>query len=186
MNRQAQLSVFDAVMFLVIMLVAATLIFTYTLLALNIGEVVRNEDDFRYSREVFDTLLEASVREASYVDLAGNVVTKRDRSVEDLLLDELRLLDDGVPAASFDGAGRYEDALLAEVSAAVDTARYHYALFAAYEGPGGSHLVAVSDVGLQTSDSLPAERFAASLTASMLSVGKPGEATLEFYLWRVR
>jgi hypothetical protein len=180
------MAVFDAVMFLVIMLVASALIFAYTLQAFNVGEVVSNEADFRYSQEAFDAALEVTVREASYVDLAGNTVTKRDRSVEDLLLDELRLLDDGVPASNFAGSGRYQSALLQEVSAVVDTARYHFALFATYPGAGGTHSVVLSDAGITDPSGVPAVRFASQTTASMLSVGKAGDATFEFYLWRVR
>ena len=181
MDEKAQSTLSDSIVFLAITLVVSATIFGYSSQIFNVEAVVEGEDSFRYAVESFDALLQSTIDETSYRDISGERVHRVDWMVVDLLLDELRLLSEGVPSSHFRGAGEYNQAIVGGATKLIDTARFGFALFASYGEVG----ILLSSPHILSRSSLPAERYADSRTVSMKAVGLGGEAVLDFYLWRV-
>jgi hypothetical protein len=152
-----------------------------------------------YAEETSKALMSSTVPEASYTDKFGTLVdrTQGNTMVEYLLLEELGLMDDGVPTGNFGG---YEGPIKAQANALI-VHQYYYALRATYQNNTPGAAVGVSEIFLTNGyieevdgtytpitsmEDVPRlESVAFSWSQPMLSPQKYGKAQLEFVIWRI-
>jgi len=169
----------DSILFLVIMLVASTLVYVYGAGAFHVEAAVRQGDDLRFASDALDSVLASSLAEASYKDIHGREIQLREKSVSELILSEFALRRDGVPASSFQGPGRIEESIEGQLGLLV-APQYHFALHANYLS--GSLFLSDSIAGTA---GLPHVRTAASTELSLLAPSGVNQAILvTLYLWR--
>jgi hypothetical protein len=131
-SREGQTAAFDATIFLAIMLVASALI-------VGVSGYLEQEEDTRAFEELqvlttrlANAVLESTVPNASYMDINGDRYVQVDISVQDMIVEELLLMNAGVPPDNFDGPGGYSDRIGQILSALVDEDRYQCSLFSSY------------------------------------------------------
>jgi hypothetical protein len=184
MDENAQASLFDAVMFFIVMMIASTLIFIFSNQAFQTQEVMSREDMMRYTDETREAILQSTVYETWYQDINGNIITRPPGStnINDLLLEELALLDDGVPKEHFkDG---FENNITNTMDKLVGTG-YNYVLQASYtnESSQNTHEIYLSKAG--SSGDIPDRDVTTSQWSSpMVHIGKPGNAAIKLSIWR--
>ena len=144
-NDKAQASLFDAIMFFIVMLIASMLIFIFSTQAFQTQEVISREDMMRYTEETREAILQSTVHETFYYDIYGNEIVKPPGStnINDLLLEELALLDDGVEKENFEDG--YENDIKNTMDKLVGTG-YDYTLQASYtnETSGNTYEILIS------------------------------------------
>ena len=181
LNKKAQASIFDAVMFFIVMLIASTLIFVFSNQAFQTQEVVYREDMMGYAEETGVAIMQSTIYETWYDDINGNRIEKPPGStnINDLLLEELALLDDGVPQKNF------EEGYEKDIKTAVDKlirSGYGYAMQAAYTNisSGITHEIFIS-----SGESVPETDITTSQWSQpMVSTGKSGNAIIKLSVWR--
>lgn len=169
MRRQdGQMAVFDAIAFLTIMLVASSLMFSYSASLSKDARHSQAADDISFAQSMLQALLRSDVANASYESNGSVILRGGPVSVEILLLEELSLVEDGVPRASFEGGWN------AQVIAIGDSlsGQRQWSLNASYAE--GSYQIG-GERGRGAS--------AASIEVPMIS-GVPGRATITLYVWR--
>jgi hypothetical protein len=102
-DDKAQTSFFDAVMFFILMLIASSFIFIFSNQAIHTQEVVSREDMIRYTDDTMEAILQSSINYTFYYDINGEKIEKPPgtTNINDLLVEELALLDDGIPKENF-------------------------------------------------------------------------------------
>ncbi len=184
-DEKAQASLFDALMFFTVMLIASMLIFIFSSQTLQTQEVISREDMMRYTEETREALLQSTVYETWYFDIHGNKIMKPSGStnINELLLEELALLDDGLPRENFEDG--YEQDIQRTMDRLVG-AGYGYAIEASYtnESNGITYDIFISRV--DSIDDISNRDVATSQWSSpMLNVGKSGGAMIKLSIWRV-
>ncbi len=173
--EDGQSSVYDAMIFLSIMLVASALIIgAYTHLR-RAEEVYSYEELHRNSVRFANAVLSSTVPNASYVDSFGNKVTSRDISVRDMIIEELMLLESGIPKQNFEGPEGYNSRILNVSSSLLDEDRFLCALSARY-----------GDQEIIFGRGLPAEDRRGETAAQTIRIPVPeveNDITITVHLW---
>ena len=188
MDENAQATVFNAMIFFVIMIIASTLIFVYST-DFGSGDVEEFEELDVYIDDAKSSFMHATVPSASYT-LGAQKITRPPGStkVQDMLLEELSVLDAGVDREVFREDWEKH---VADVGKSLIKHGYHYALEARYvNATGRTSLVFVSDMAdtvssLEELESLlpDVDRMAKDWSQSMAPFSRPGEAEFTFVMW---
>jgi len=181
MDNKGQSALFDSFLFLAIMLIASSLLLLYTTTSFQVEEVLSRQEGIEYVESTRTALLHSTLKEAWYYNATGDVVfVENGSSIEDLLLEELYLLDDGLSLENFEGYNS-EINILAR---ALVRDGFHYALYGLYSDASRGEEVSllISDI-LSKAEDIPTSYFSSSWTYPMIG-GKGGEATIILYLWR--
>ena len=183
-DKNAQTSLFDAMMFFVVMLIASSLIFVFSNQAFQTQEVMGREDMMRYTEETREAILQSSVPETWYYDINGNKIATQPgaMNINDLLFEELALLDDGVPNENFKEG--YENEINNTMNRLV-RGGYSYALEATFtnESSGDTYEIFISTVGLQ-GDIPDSDVTTSQWSSSMINTGRTGNVQITLSIWR--
>jgi hypothetical protein len=196
-NENGQSALFDAVIFLVIMIIASSIILIYSGQFSEDIELLERGDMQAYTRETAEVVLGASINSTWYEDIEGEIISKPpgDTSVLYLLLEELYLMDDGVSKYNF--VLGYEHDIKILIRNLV-TPVYHFALSAHFtnHSKGEDYFVFISDIvpdyeskeealndNTDYRESMPRSNLA-STHYSLPMMGKDGEVQITFSLWR--
>lgn len=175
LEEDGQSSVYDAMMFLSIMLVASALIVGVSNHLLRADDV-RSFDDLEQSSMRFaNAVLTSTVPNASYIDGMGSKVTSRDISVQDMVIEELVLLRSGMPEENFDGADGYNERIVQVLSSLLDKDRFFGALFGQY-----------GDEEIMLGDGFPFQGQQGEIAANTTRIPMPEEENdiiIIVYLW---
>ncbi|MFQ5883695.1 MAG: hypothetical protein ACE5IO_01180 [Thermoplasmata archaeon] len=149
-DRKGQSSVFDATVFLAIMLIASSLLIGLSESVFKVNDVSSFEDMSAFTGRLAYAALGSTVPNASYSDADGEEIIQRDISVQDMIIEELLLLQGGLPAENFGGAGRYNDRIEHVFSSLANESPYFYALHGNYHEVeiiiGNSNLTKVQEL----------------------------------------
>lgn len=196
-DEKAQSALFDAVIFLIVMVIASSLISIYSSQYSKDVELIEREDLQTYNRETTEVVLGATLNSTWYEDINGQIISKPpgDTTVLSLLLEELCLLDDGVPKENF--VLGYEQDIKILIRNLV-TSNHHFALQGFYknESTNEGYRIFISDIvpNYETKEEaildqtdysqlMPRSNLA-STRLTLLMIGKSGDAEIAFYLWR--
>jgi len=175
-STRGQSAVFDATMFLAILLVASTMMVSFSASLRQAEDVSSFQDLHTHATRLTNVVLASTVPNASYVDIHGNHMVRTDISVQDVIIEELVLLHDGVPEENFRGHNRYNDRLGQVLSSLVDDDRFSYALSCSY----GEKEIVIGDVR-------PTYSMGIETSAHTTEISLPGEGeriTITLFLWR--
>lgn len=131
-NTNGQAAAFDAVMFLAILLVASALILGVSTHLRQAEDVSEFSDLHTLTTRTSNALLGSTVPNATYVDVGGGVIVSKDISVLDMMVEELLLVQAGVPENNFDGDGGYNHRIEQVLSSLVDEDRFRFELCGRY------------------------------------------------------
>lgn len=131
-KEDGQSSVYDAMMFLSIMLVASTLIIGISNYLLRAEDIRSFEELEQYSTRYANAVLSSTVPNASYIDSLGSRVTSQDISVQDMIIEEMVLLRSGVPGDNFNGTDGYNNRIVHVLSSLLDKDRFCARLYSQY------------------------------------------------------
>jgi hypothetical protein len=131
-NTRGQAAAFDAVMFLAILLVASALVLGVSTHLKQAEDVSEFDDLYTLASRTSNALLGSTVPNASYVDVEGDVIVSKDISVLDMMVEELLLIQAGVPVSSFEGPGRYNHRIAQTLSSLVEEDRFQFELYGRY------------------------------------------------------
>ena len=131
-DEEGQSSIYDAMMFLSIMLVASASIIGVSNYLLRADDVRSFEELENYSARYANAVLSSTVPNATYIDGLGSNVTSQDISVRDMIIEELVLLRSGVPEENFGGSGGYDERIAHVLSSLLDTDRFQARLCGRY------------------------------------------------------
>lgn len=131
-NTNGQAAAFDAIMFLAILLVASALILGVSTHLRQAEDVSEFSDLHALTARTSNALLGSTVPNASYVDVEGSVIVSKDISVLDMMVEELLLMQAGVPEDNFDGNGSYNHRIAQVLSSLVDEDRFQFELRGRY------------------------------------------------------
>ena len=189
-NNRGIVALFDAIMFFMIMLILSTAFLFFSTLSADNTDAYLRKEMITYTEEASTTLMGSTLPEAHYHTTLRNgtrITILRDHGntmVEYLLLEELGLLDDGVPQSDF--IEGYENNIN-DLADTLISVRFHYAVHATYtNGTSGiQHTIFLSDVDDMTPDSIPDDEvITQNWEQPMLHPGKMGEVQIRFILWR--
>jgi hypothetical protein len=195
-DESGQSALFDAVIYLVIMIVASSLIAVYASQYLRDVELSQNQDMMDYCRDTSEVIMGATLNSTWYEDINGEIVQKPpgDTTVLNLLLEELYLLDDGVPEENF-ALGFEKDITILARNLVLPN--YHFVLTANYDDLNSDHtfLVVISDIkphyetkeevlddDTDYSKTIPDDNLV-TVQMTFPMMGKQGEAAVSFSLW---
>lgn len=196
-DGKAQSALFDAVMFLIVMIIASSLIHIYSNQYSKDVELTDREDMMVYNRDTAEVVLGATLNSTWYIDINSEIVSKPpgDTTVLGLILEELYLMDDGVPKQNFVLGYEHDIKVLMRN---LITSNYHFALQGFYENVSKDegYGVFISDMipNYETKEEVMLDQtdYAQLMPRSNLAstqlilpmIGKSGEAVLTFFLWR--
>ncbi len=180
-DEKAQASLFDAVMFFILMLIASTLIFIFSTQAFQTQEVIGREDVMRYTEETMEAMLQSTINDTWYYDINDEKIGKPPGStnINDLLAEELALLDDGVPKANFENG--YEKDIKQTLDNLVGTG-YDYTLQASYTNESSANTYEI--IIFSEKDVSGRDVITSQWSSSMIDSGKPGEIMIKLSIWR--
>lgn len=196
-NQKGQSALFDAVIFLIVMIIASSLIYIYSGQFSKDVELMEREDMQSYNRETAEVVLGATINSTWYEDIKGDTISKPpgDTTVLYLLLEELYLMDDGVSKYNF--VLGYEHDIKTLIRNLV-TPVYHFALSGYFKNESTSeeYIVFISDVvpvyeskeealldDTDYREMMPRSNLA-STHYTLPMIGKVGEAQITFSIWR--
>jgi hypothetical protein len=171
-----QSAVFDATIFLAIILVASSLLITLSNSAFQVDDVQSFENMFSYTKRLTLAALASTVPNASYIDINGKEMVRKDISVQDMMIEELLLLRSGVPSQNFEGLERYNGRIESVLSSLVSESPY------VYEFRGSLEEV---DICITNHDSSKGKNV--EISAYSLEILVPGEdetLTITLQIWR--
>ncbi len=180
-DEKAQASLFDAVMFFVLMLIASTLIFIFSTQAFQTQEVIGREDVMRYTEETMEAILQSTINDTWYYDINDDKIEKPPGStnINDLLAEELALLDDGVPKTNFEDG--YEKDIKQTLDKLVGTG-YDYTLQASYTNESSAktyEIIIFSEEDVSGRDVITSQ-----WSSPMIESEKTGEIIIKLSIWR--
>lgn len=180
-DKKGQLGIFDAILFFIIIIIASSVLFIYSLTS--VQETGVRSRMLSYTDNTMTVLMRSTVNGTWYIDKSGNNISKPpgNTNIQYLLLEEFSLQDDGVPANNFTGGYEKNIKTIAENLIHPD---YHYALHATYTNTtsGRVYTVFISD-SINDLSKLPDERFSSSVSIPMIN-DKSGEVQIALYIWR--
>ncbi|UCG70893.1 MAG: hypothetical protein JSV09_07825 [Thermoplasmata archaeon] len=196
-NENGQSALFDAIIFLIIMIIASSLIYIYSGQFSKDVELTEREDMQSYNRETAEVVLGATLNSTWYEDIEGEIIKKPpgDTTVLYLLLEELYLMDDGVPKYNF-VLGYEQDIKILIIN--LVTPVHHFALSGHFtnESKNEDYNIFISDMvpdyeskeeaildNTDYGELMPRSNLA-STHYTLPMIGKDGEAQITFSLWR--
>ncbi|MBI5000251.1 MAG: hypothetical protein HZB92_01810 [Euryarchaeota archaeon] len=174
-GSSGQSAIFDAVIFLVIMLVASSVLFMYSSGAAWQQDASTRAEESLHAQRALGALLRGDAGNWTYAGLDNATINTTGLSIEASLVQEMTMLAGGVPSAHFIGMNENISKL---ARALLGDAR-DWAL-ALSDGQNAS-LIVISD-SIASLAELPAERAASSAVCPSLSGG--GDVTITLYVWR--
>ncbi len=195
-DEGGQSALFDAVLFLMIMIIASGLISVYSAQVSWDTELVERQDMMDYARETAEAVLGATLSSTWYEDIHGRIIEKPpgDTTVMTLIIEELYLLDCGVAKENF--ALGYEKDIETLARNLVVTS-YHFAIEGYYlnESSNVGYGVFISDIvpdyntkaqakidKTDHAQSVPTSNLA-SIEAAMPLFNGIGDALITFSIW---
>lgn len=178
-NARGQTALFDGLLFFVIMIVASVLVLVTSTTGFQERRVASGKDLVVLGHEYRDAFFSSTLPRVTYLDKAGSTLTLYNHTVLDLLLEELSLIDDGVPSGNFEGLGSVNEGIVSLGERLIGEQRLLFSVFAIF----GTHSLELYPSAVQGRSEIPFDRTTSGVAASMTIVGKPGEATVELYLW---
>lgn len=175
-NRNAQSTLFDAILFFVIILVASTVLYVYTAQLNESYALTTAEHDSRYVARLLSTVLGASIRETRYIDNAGNIVRLENETVLYLLAFDLSSRSD--QSVSTQSLSEGVESAMNDLITNLTSEAYDYALVASY----GDMQLFLSDAVTDMAH-LPQSRFTST---SEYPIGPDFEdrMSVTLYVWR--
>lgn len=174
-NVDGQLSLYDALLYFMILLVATTSLFFYTLEMERSHGFLKSEDMANICEEARHSIMRSTIPETSYTDINGNTILRKNSSVESLIMEKFSLIDDGVERTNIS----YIQDIYAELNEFFRD-EYHWGLIAKY----GGESISISNVGEYPMDSL--EDMGVSIYTSSWSKemirGKEGVVKFDFLI----
>jgi hypothetical protein len=194
-DDSGQSALFDAVIYLIVMIVASSLIAVYASQYMRDTELSENQDMMEYCRDTSEVILGATLNSTCYEDITGSMIMKPpgDTTVLNLLLEELYLLACGVPEENFALGFEWDIRVMARN---LVTPNFHFALSAIYNDVETEKFrVFISDIvpsyeskeearmdNIDYPDTIPHDNIA-TVQMTFPMVGKPGDATVSFSIW---
>ncbi|UCE36078.1 MAG: hypothetical protein JSW00_11020 [Thermoplasmata archaeon] len=195
-DEKGQSAFFDAIIFLVIMIIASSLIHIYSSHFSKDVDLIERQDMIIYNRQTAEVVLAATLHSTWYEDINGEIITKPpgDTTVLNLIIEELYLMDDGVPKWNF--VMGYEKDIKKLIGNLI-LSSYHFALQGYYlnETKNEGYSIFISDIvpNYDTKDKaqndktdyiqmIPRDNLA-TIQMTLPMVGKSGEAKITFSLW---
>ncbi len=196
-DQRAQSSLFDALMFFVLMMIASSLIFIYSTLLSQNQDISEREEMRIYGENTRDVIMDATLNETWYEDINGDKIRKPpgDTTIRNLILEEMFLMNSGVPRENF--MLGYEKDIKMTFDKLIRSG-YHYAIHAVLskEGELGTCELLISDLTpeYESKDEafnddtnyhelIPRDNLIASQWSNPL-VDMEGEVQVTFYIWR--
>jgi hypothetical protein len=192
-----QSALFDAIIFLIVMIIASSLVSVYANQYSKNVDLNAREDMMNYARNTSEVVFAATLNSTWYQDENREIILRQkgDTKVMNLVLEELALLDYGVLKENF--AFGYERDIKLLIRNLV-TPGYHFALKGSYtnEGNNKNHIVFISDIipDYKTMNELRSDKTdyvkqvprnnLANVEHTQPMIGTSGEATISFLLWR--
>ncbi len=178
------------------MIVASSMIAVYASQYVRDVELSENQGMMDYCRDTCEVVLGATLNSTWYEDINGDIIRRPpgDTTVLNLLLEELYLLDDGVPKDNFALGFEKDMTILARN---LVLSNYHFALSTIYDdlNTDKTFQVFISDIipnyetkedaqddDTDYSRSIPKNNLA-TVQMTFPMMGKQGEATVSFSLW---
>jgi hypothetical protein len=180
-DEKAQASLFDAVMFFILMLIASSLIFIFSTQAFQTQEVLSREDMMRYTDDTMEAILQSTINYTWYYDIHGDKIekTQAGTNIIDLLVEELALLDDGVPKENFtDG---YEKDINITIDKLVGTS-YDYVLQVSFKNTASD--ITYEILFTSGKDISEREIVTSQWSVPMISSDKPGDVNIKLSISR--
>jgi hypothetical protein len=196
-DDKGQAALFDAVIFLVIMIIAASLVSVLANQYSKETDLTAREAMMDYAREASTVVLGATLNSTYYEDVSGQRITKPpgDTKVMNLILEELYLLNFGLSKECFILGYNHD---IKVIIRNLVTSNYHFALQGTFtnESTNKDYLVFISDIvpdyetkekfrsdKTDYSKQVPRNNLAAVLHTQPM-IGIQGEAEISFLLWR--
>ena len=191
-ETRGQIALFDSIMFFLVMLLASYILLLVTSLSSQNQDVQSQHAMSVYAEDCRDSLMKSTICRTWFQDMNNNVIwlPPGSTTVQDLLLLELSLRDDGISWGNFKGTRTqtYGGAPFYGVEESINvTARslvragYQFAVSASYKNESSGNtfevMIAASDI--------PSERVASSWTTSLSNFHKIGDVQMSFYLWGI-
>lgn len=167
-DESGQSALFDAVMFFIIMIVASSLITVYAQEHSKDVELEERQDMMEYARECAEVVLGATLSSTWYEDIQGRKIEKPpgDTTVLTLIVEELYLLDFGVPKENF-ALGYEKD--IKTLTRNLVAGSYHFAMVGYYQNvsTNAEHIIFISDIVPDYSTKTEASEDSTDYTQSM-------------------
>lgn len=196
-DNRGQSALFDAVLFLVIMIIASSMISIFANQYSKDADLLARENMMNYARDSSEVVLGATLDHTWYEDINGNIISKPPGNIKvmNLILEELYLTDFGLPIENF--VLGYEQDIKVLIRNLV-ISNYHFALRGTYTNPSNykESKVFISDLVPDYSSKeeaqadktdyfryIPKNNLACIIHTQPM-IGKDGEAELCFFLWR--
>jgi hypothetical protein len=178
------------------MIVASSLVTVYAVQHSKDVELEERQDMMEYARETAEVVLGATLCSTWYEDIQGRIIEKPpgDTTVLTLILEELYLLDYGVPKENF-ALGYEKD--IETLTRNLVVSSYHFAIVGYYlnESANAEHIIFISDIvpdystkteasldGTDYTQSMPRSNLASS-EITMPLIDKDEDAKITFSLW---
>ena len=173
-NKTAQLSLYDALLFFLIIVIASTVIFIASLTPTSIPETINVGENIRVADNTLNSILVSTINETSYIDNSdGSRIGIYDASVSEAIHHYLKLKTSG---------GDYDLTNLSNsIGVNIELAsleHYYYAFHVVYEKDPGSTLFYSNAV--DKFEDLPEERVASS---QVLMIEEKMDATITYFVW---
>ena len=171
-----QAAVFDAVVFLAIMLVASSVLFMYGSGAAWQQDASTRAEESLQAQRALDALLRSDAGNWTYAGAGNSTLNATGLSIEALLVQEATMLDGGAPSQNFnfmnDNISNVTNALAGEPRA-----------WALALSVGNNQTILVLSDSIGSLSELPAERAAAESSCPSLS-GSVDVVSITLYVWR--
>lgn len=175
-SREGQSSVFDATIFLAILLVASALVINISTYMLQAEDAQSFENLQTYTTRLANAVLESTVPNASYSNVEGESIVRRDISVQDMIVEELLMTDNGIPEGNFWGNGNYNERIREVLNSLVDEDLYSYELLSSFRG---------MEMVIGDSNGIEREGSETCAHTSMISLASGSEQiTITLFVWR--
>jgi hypothetical protein len=194
-DGKGQSALFDAVMFLVIMIIASSIISVFADQFSKDAALSQRDELMDYAMDTSEAVFGATLNSTWYEDEDGNIITRPpgDTKVMNLILEELYLIRAGIPPENLVLGYERDIQILIEN---LVTSSYHFAIMGTYTKydlvikvfisdivPNYSSMEQVRSDGTDYSQLVPKNNLA-SVVNSQPMIGGEGEAELSFLLWR--
>jgi hypothetical protein len=192
-----QSALFDAIIFLIVMIIASSLVSVFANQYSKSTDLNAREDMMNYTMDTSEVVFAATLNSTWYEGINGEQIRKSpgDIKVMDLILEELYLLNSGVQKENF--AFGYERDIKILIRNLVIPG-YHFALKGSFtnETNNRDYVVFISDIvpDYQSKMDLLSDKIdypnqvprnnLANVEHSQPMIGTSGEATISFLIWR--
>ncbi|MCK4757540.1 MAG: hypothetical protein KAS67_03730 [Thermoplasmata archaeon] len=177
-DDNGQLTLFDSILFFMIMLIASGLFLQMGSMMSGSADLMREQNASEYTDRARLSLMASYIPETTYAH-DGDTHLIRDRSVQYLLIEQLRLMKSGIPGANFD----FPEDIRDQANLTIDRT-YNWAVRAS----SGSHTITITreytsyemsqeDLGIEMGDHIHAS------TWTTLMFETNDKVDIGLYLW---